>query len=312
MLALRQRSVAEVVEGVLGTQLRLHVECRTRRSLSWLRTAALRAALHRCEAISKCCNVFDPTSEVRALWSSGIVGAEVRVSGDLGAVMRQSLLMERATQGAYHPMVGRAVRLWQRGVIPTIDESDRLAELCRGAAYEITNDVVVPLVDLDGISFNSLAKGYAADESLRSVVDVLNEHVEDLCAHITIGGDIAVFGGPIRVAIEHPTRAYDNEPPVRVIGLSNSGVATSGAGRKPLLIDGKPHHHVLDPRTCRPVRTIDASVTVVAPSASEADAWSTALTVMGELPATGGVAALLVRSTGEQQATAAFRERFGA
>jgi FAD:protein FMN transferase len=311
MLSLRQRSVAEVVEGVLGTQLRVHIDCRTRRTQSWLRTVAVETVLRRCEAVSKACSVFDPASEVRQLWLTGTVGSEIHVSADLAAVMQLSLTLERATRGAYHPMVGRAVRRWRMDTIPSIAETEELAELCRRSAYDITEGIVVPKVDLDGISFNSLAKGFAADQALHAVVEALSGDVTDLCAHITIGGDVAIYGGPIRVAVEHPTRAYDNEPPVRVIQVANAGVATSGATRKPMLTGGERYHHVLDPQTCRPVPNTDVAVTVVAPSAAEADAWSTALTVTGDLETALDVAALVVGANGGQQATPRFVDRFG-
>ena len=58
-------------------------------------------------------------------------------------------------------------------------------------------------------------------------------------------------------------------------------VATSGDYRNYFEVDGKRYSHSIDPRTGYPVAHDLVSVTVVHPSAMMADAWATALTVLG-------------------------------
>ena len=58
-------------------------------------------------------------------------------------------------------------------------------------------------------------------------------------------------------------------------------MATSGDYRNFYEVDGKRYSHTIDPRTGRPVEHAVASVSVVAPTCAAADAWATALLVLG-------------------------------
>ncbi len=58
-------------------------------------------------------------------------------------------------------------------------------------------------------------------------------------------------------------------------------VATSGSYRNFYVEDTKRYTHIIDPRTGRPVSHRMLSVTVTAPTAARADAYATALMVMG-------------------------------
>ena len=68
----------------------------------------------------------------------------------------------------------------------------------------------------------------------------------------------------------------------RPISLTDMAVATSGDYRNFFHLDGQRYSHMIDPRTGRPVVHDLVSVTVVHPSCMLADAWATALAVMGE------------------------------
>jgi thiamine biosynthesis lipoprotein len=59
-------------------------------------------------------------------------------------------------------------------------------------------------------------------------------------------------------------------------------VTTSGEYRHSYERDGQRYSHTIDPRSGRPVRHSLASVAVVSATALQADAWSTALNVLGE------------------------------
>jgi thiamine biosynthesis lipoprotein len=68
----------------------------------------------------------------------------------------------------------------------------------------------------------------------------------------------------------------------RVIEAYDVAIATSGDYRNYFEKDGVRYSHTIDPRTGRPIRHSLASVTVVGKTCAEADAWATALMVMGE------------------------------
>jgi thiamine biosynthesis lipoprotein len=81
------------------------------------------------------------------------------------------------------------------------------------------------------------------------------------------------------VAIE---TASDPEPSVlRILNLRDMAVATSGDYRNFFEYEGRRYSHLIDPRTGRPTTHNLAAVTVVARRAALADAWATALLVLG-------------------------------
>ncbi len=64
------------------------------------------------------------------------------------------------------------------------------------------------------------------------------------------------------------------------IEVGSMAVCTSGDYARGIEIDGQRLSHIIDPRTGRPAKEA-ASVTVIAPTALEADIWATALSVLG-------------------------------
>ncbi|MFJ4480956.1 FAD:protein FMN transferase [Streptomyces longwoodensis] len=87
---------------------------------------------------------------------------------------------------------------------------------------------------------------------------------------LNAGGDVAVSGGPWRVGVRHPGHA---DRLCAVLEVSHGGVATSARYER--------GDHILDGRTGRPATGLD-SLTVVAPTLTEADAVATAAFALGE------------------------------
>jgi thiamine biosynthesis lipoprotein len=109
-------------------------------------------------------------------------------------------------------------------------------------------------------------------------------------------------GNPWAVGHERPHR--DTRSLMGVIELDDSAVATSGDYRHVVEIDGRRHAHTIDPRRAAPLVNDLASVTVLAPTAMAADAWATALLVLGaeagaELAHRVGLSAIFVTREGE-------------
>ena len=151
--------------------------------------------------------------------------------------------------------------------------------------------------DLSGV-----AKGYAVDriaEALRALGyrDFLVE----------IGGELRAHGSPLdgpdwRVAIEAPDPGARRIH--RVIPLRDRALATSGDYRNFYERDGVRISHLIDPRSGRPISHVLASVSVVHAEAVWADAWATALMVLGpdegwELARREGLAAHFIERDGE-------------
>lgn len=133
------------------------------------------------------------------------------------------------------------------------------------------------------IDLSAIAPGYAADHVSAGLFSLGREDFL-----VEIGGEIFAAGHrpdgqPWRVAIEEPAdEASDGTRRIRaVVELSNQGLATSGDYRAFYLENGRRISHTIDPRTGRPTESGVASATVIAPSATQADGFATALMVLG-------------------------------
>jgi thiamine biosynthesis lipoprotein len=89
-----------------------------------------------------------------------------------------------------------------------------------------------------------------------------------------------------------------------VMELVDAAIATSGDYRHWVEVAGQHFAHTMNPGSGRPVDNRLASVTVVMPSCMLADAWATALLVMGapvatELAQQRGMTVLLVLRVGD-------------
>ena len=129
-------------------------------------------------------------------------------------------------------------------------------------------------IDLSGV-----AKGFG--------VDKLAEHLEaEGVEHylVEIGGELRARGHsarrrPWRIGVEKPIAG--RRAVQRVVALDRGAIATSGNYRNFFDSAETRYSHIIDPRTGEPVRHRLASVTVIAPTAMQADALSTALMVLG-------------------------------
>jgi len=98
----------------------------------------------------------------------------------------------------------------------------------------------------------------------------------DLSGNMVAIGNAATHPG-WNVGIRDPAGVY---PMLGKITLHDNAVATSGDYEQFVDVDGERHGHILDPRTGWSARGL-SSVTIVAADAMTADAWATALFVLG-------------------------------
>ncbi len=130
--------------------------------------------------------------------------------------------------------------------------------------------------------FNAIAQGYTSD----LVANYLNS-LNITQYIIDIGGEVFARGTKPdgtkwRVGIEHPEmNNLETRSVQQVVTLENKGLATSGSYRKYYEENGKRYSHAIDPKTGYPVTHNLLSVTVLAETTAEADAYATAFLVMG-------------------------------
>lgn len=245
--------------------------------------AALAAAREELDRVEAAMSTYDAGSELSRLNQAG-AGVEVPLSAATREVLAEARKVSERTGGAFDVTVRPLMRLWresaERGRLPEPEE----LEAARGKAG-LENLVLGPTSArkrIDGleISLDAIAKGYA----IHRAVDALRRH--GLTGGLVdVGGDIECFGRPLgqqnwKIAVQDP-RSDGHLVTLRLGGAQpGRAVCTSGDYRRYVTIGGRRYGHILDPRTGRPAEAA-ASVTVIGPDAFRADAWATALSVLG-------------------------------
>jgi len=210
------------------------------------------------------------------------------VSAEMVFVLERAREVSEATGGGFDVTVGPVVRLWNFGPgremgdrVPSDAEIEAMKEQVGFEKIELRLDppeVRKLRPDLE-IDLSAVAKGFAVDE----IEDLLLSHaVVDYM--VEIGGEVQTGGWndrgePWNIAIEAPIAEIRQIH--RVVPLTKMGMATSGDYRNFYEIDGQRYSHIIDPRSGHPVRHNLVSVTVLHPSCAIADAWATALLVLG-------------------------------
>lgn len=204
-------------------------------------------------------------------------------------IVTLSLRIGAKTDGAMDITVGPLVNLWgfgpARQPVKTPDEAQiaaakaqtglqHLSVINRAGQQFLQKDLPGLFVDL-----STVGEGYAADHLARLMEQ------EGISRYlVSVGGALASRGtnpqgNPWRVAIQKPT---DQENAVQaIVDINGHGISTSGSYRNYYELDGKRLSHVIDPATGRPITHKLVSVTVISPTALEADGWDTGLMVLG-------------------------------
>ncbi len=233
------------------------------------------------------------------------------VSPQIAHVVETALKISRLSGGAFDATIGPLVNLWGFGpdkqtLRSPSEEQITLALANTGHHHLHVKSRQTAIrkkrpdlhVDLSGIG-----KGFAVDQ----IAEVLaSAGAENFL--VDIGGDMIVrrfspVQAPWRIGIEQPTTGPRNIH--RVINIGDGAVATSGNYRNFFEAGGSRFSHIIDPRSGAPVKHKLASVTVVAPTAEEADGWSTGLMVLGadegfELAQQLGLSAFFITKTGNR------------
>ncbi|MEM9646313.1 MAG: FAD:protein FMN transferase [Planctomycetota bacterium] len=208
------------------------------------------------------------------------------VSPDTAKVVGFAQRVSESTNGAFDITVGPLVDAWSFGPGKrkrTIPDDALLTGLWSRMGYEKLSVRQTPpglrksVPDLR-IDLSAIAKGHGVDR----VVDLLDrfgaQHV-----FVEIGGEVRTKGSkagqPWRVGIQSPDAAAQQLAIAHT--MADQAIATSGDYRNYFTIDGVRYSHTIDPNTGRPVVHDVASVSVIAEDCMTADAWATAINVLG-------------------------------
>lgn len=227
------------------------------------------------------------------------------------AVLDAAMNLADDTDGAVDPTLGALVDLWGFGPPGARPEHDPLpSEAEIEAALKVSGWRTLRL-DRDRrgalqpgglrLDFSGIAKGHAVDRVCEALTRLgATSHLVEIGGELR-GAGVKPDGQPWWIGLEQPPEAPS---PRTVAAMADIAVATSGDWRRAFIVDDRLYPHTIDGRTGRPVANGVASVTVFHASAMTADAWATALTVMGpdeglEIATAHGLAAqILTRSPG--------------
>lgn len=238
--------------------------------------ALLKEAQALTTGLEKKLSVTDANSEISFVNEHG-GGA---LSSATTELVRSALELCAETGGALDITVCPVVRAWGFTTgeyrVPSDDE---LAELLENVDYSAV------MVDTGGctlkkgamLDLGAVAKGYTSDK-----IAALLTAKGCTSAIVNLGGNVYALGhkpdgSDWTVAIQDP----ESEDYACVLPVSDKAVVTSGGYQRFFEQDGTVYQHIIDPATGRPVENGLASVTIVCESGLTADAFSTALYVMG-------------------------------
>lgn len=210
----------------------------------------------------------------------------VHVSAETMDAVKQSLDYAKEMDGLFDPTIGPLVDLWGIGTdtahVPEqseIDQARTLINYKNVVVDEAAGTVMLPkkgmVLDLGGIG-----KGYAADR----VAEYLKSKGID-SALIDLGGSSIIAlghkadGSQWNIGLQDPDQSRGTQ--LGTIKISDEVIDASGVYERFFMQDGIRYHHILDPRTGYPAQNGLKSVTIMSPNATDADALSTGVFLMG-------------------------------
>ncbi|MEO8153626.1 MAG: FAD:protein FMN transferase [Rhizobacter sp.] len=215
-------------------------------------------------------------------------GDAVELDDESAALLDLAALCHRLSDGLFDISSGVLREVWRfdgSDRLPAADDVARVAARVGWPRVGWVRPVLTlpPGMELD---LGGLGKEYAAD----SVLGLLRE-ASGLPLLVNLGGDLVASGPraggePWYVGIERPVSEAAVVGGVvtdaaGLIALRGGALATSGDARRHLLIDGVRYSHILDPRTGWPVQDAPRSVTVAAPTCTEAGLLATLAMLQG-------------------------------
>jgi len=276
------------------------------------------AALDLVETLEDQLSVFRESSEICRI-NRTAAEAPVEIEARLFTLLETTMRLHDETDGALDLTSGPLWEAWGfarcEGAVP---DEKQLAEAlqcvgCQLVRLDPENRTIHFQKPGVGLNLGSVGKGYALDRCAEVLVE---GGIDSFLIHGG-GSSVVASGSPVtldderteesrggwEVGIVHPLRP---ERRLAKLRLANQALATSGSWAQSFVHEGHRYSHILDPRSGRPAEGI-LSATVIAPTATLADALSTALFVLGpdkalefcrNRPEIGAVLACPVRHSG--------------
>ena len=265
----------------MGTNIRLWIEADPATAGQALADAE---ALFR--EVERALSRFASTSELCRLNEQ--TGQWVKVSKTLWAVLSVAIEFAEETDGLFDPTILNALKAagYNRSFTAIGRGGKAQAQAIPPTAARWQDIRLDPtkrqvwLPDGLGLDFCGIAKGYTAQWAA-ALMGLWGPCLVDAGGDVVAGDPPAGWiGWPVSIA---GPRRDDGKPPAPVADLlvANSAVATSGVDHRRWTVDGKPAHHIIDPRSGEPAVTDLLTVSMVGASAMEAEVWAKVGLILG-------------------------------
>lgn len=242
----------------------------------WGDERCLTQAVNEINRLDRTLSAVNENSEIFALNETGTA----QLGEDTYALLSRAVELSKSTGGAFDPTVYPLVKLWG---FPDgnyrVPDADALQSAVIGTEHVRFGGDTVTLDEGCMIDLGGIGKGYAA----QCCIDLLAEQGVET-AIVSLGGNVQTLG-------IKPNRSSwvvgiaDPQEPSRAIATlvfqDSLAIVTSGSYQRYFELDGTTYHHIIDPETRYPADSGLASVTVLCDNGTTADAYSTALFVMG-------------------------------
>ena len=245
------------------------------------------AAFDLIDALEDQMTVYRETSQVADI-NRRAAHEPVEVEPRLFELLSRAAGLSRETGGAFDITSGPLSRVWgfkrRAGVVPEMDELAEILPHVGSQRLELdeSQHTIRFLDDRMELNLGAIGKGYALD---RAAEMLQADGIHDFLWHggqssVLARGSRSVCGGEARgwsVGLNNPLGGTGR---LAEVFLRDRALATSGSSQQFFRHRGKRYGHILDPRTGWPAEGV-FSATVLAPTAAEADALSTAFYVLG-------------------------------
>ena len=243
-------------------------------------TAQVQQAL---DAVVAQMSAWEPLSDL-SRYNRSPAGSWTVLPPEMAGVLRRAIEIAQATNGAFDPTLGALTDLWGFGPRPFSGEPppsqavDAAVQAGGWTRLTLDGDALFQPGGLR-LDLNGIAKGFGVDQAAAAL-----ERAGVRSYLVEVGGELRGTGAkpdgqPWWVELERPPAA--NDALRTLVALHDLSVATSGDYRRFFDHDGRRYAHTLDPASGAPSTRDVVSVTVLARTCMDADAWATALTVMG-------------------------------
>ncbi|PZQ53485.1 MAG: thiamine biosynthesis protein ApbE [Phenylobacterium zucineum] len=245
------------------------------------------------EAVQAACDVvvaemstWEPASDL-CRFNRAPPGTWSPAGRHLLTVLKAAIGVASQSGGAFDPTIAALVDLWGFGPPGAVDRAPpaEAIDAARSAGWrglrldEDCGRLFQPggvALDLSGI-----AKGYGVDLAAQALSRLgLRDFLIEIGGELR-GEGVKGDGEPWWVEIERPPKADPTEDAM-IVALHGLSIASSGDWRRCFTADGRLYSHTVDPRTGAPVDERIAAVTVIHPDCMMADAFCTALVVLGD------------------------------